>query len=128
MIERSLHLIIEHGSFSISNQPVVLLIPMVLIFPPDKTSLLLDANEVIQFLMEEDFPAGRARELGVYLDVPQGRLSNFETDHPNNAVSVLMDVINYWIKNKEASQDKLATALKRCDHAMMAKKIQSKSY
>ena len=39
-----------------------------------------------------------------------------------------MDVINWWINNKEASWDKLATALKECGHAMMAKKIQSKNY
>ena len=60
------------------------------------------------------------------LDVPQGRFSTFETNHPNNADRVLIDVITYWIDNKEASWDKLATALEECDHAMMAKKIQSK--
>ena len=63
------------------------------------------------------------------LDIPQGRLSTFETNHPNNADRVLMDVITYWIDNDgEASWDKLATALEKCEHAVMAKKIQSKKY
>ena len=39
-----------------------------------------------------------------------------------------MDVITYWINNDgEASWEKLATALKKCDHTVMAKKIQSKT-
>ena len=65
----------------------------------------------------------------MYLDVPQGRLSTFEANRPNNADGVLMDVITYWIDNDgEASWERLATALEKCGHAVMAKKIQSKSY
>ena len=100
-----------------------------LFFSPDKTGLPLDTNKVIRFLNEEDFPADKARELGVNLDVPPGRLSTFEANRPNNANGVLMDVITYWIdNNRQASWDRLATALEECDHAVIAKKIQSKSY
>ena len=62
------------------------------------------------------------------LNIPPGQVSTFETNHPNDADGVLMDVITYWTDNDgEASWDKLAAALKECGHAVMAKKIQSKS-
>ena len=97
---------------------------MLHIFSPDMTSLPLEANKVIRFLRKEDFPAGKARELGVCLDIPPGRLSTFEANHPKNANEVLMDVITYWIDNNgKASWDKLAAALKECGHAVMAKKV-----
>ena len=71
--------------------------------------------------------SGKARQLGVFLDVPQERLLTFAVNNPNNADGVLMDVITYWIDNDKASWDRLATALEECGHAVMAKKIQSKS-
>ena len=97
---------------------------MVLIFSPDITSLPLEANKVIRFLKEERFSASKARQLGVFLDVPQEQFHTFIVNHPNNADGVLMDVITYWIDNdREASWDRLATALKKCGHAVMAKKV-----
>ena len=87
-------------------------------------------NRFLQFLIKEHFPPGKARQLGVFLDVPQERLHTFAVNNPNNADGVLMDVITYWIDNdrdREASWDRLATALEECGHAVMAKKIQSKS-
>ena len=87
-------------------------------------------NSFLQFLIKEHFPAGKARQLGVFLDVPQERLLTFAVNNPNDADGVLMDVITYWIDNDndgEASWDRLATALEECGHPVMAKKIQSKS-
>ena len=81
-------------------------------------------NSFLQFLIKEHFPAGKARQLGVFLDVPQERLDTFAVNNPNNADGVLMDVITYWIDNDgEASWDRLATALEKCGHAVIAKKV-----
>ena len=100
-----------------------------LYFSPDKTGLPLDTNKVIRFLNKENFPADKARKLGGCLDIPQGRLSTFKTNHPNDADGELMDVINYWIDNDgEASWERLATALEECHHTVIAKKIRSKSH
>ena len=85
-------------------------------------------NSVMQFLIEEYFPGGEARKLGLLLDVPEGRIQTFITNHPHNADGVLIDVITYWIDNdREASWDRLATVLEKCGHAVMAKKIRSKT-
>ena len=78
-------------------------------------------NSFLQFLIKEHFPAGKARQLGVFLDVPQERLHTFAVNNPDG---VLMDVITYWIDNDgEASWDRLATVLEECGHAVMAKKV-----
>ena len=91
-------------------------------------SIPLKSNSVMNFLIEEYFPAGEARKLGLLLDVPAGRIQTFITNRPHNADGVLMDVITYWNDNDgEASWDRLATALEKCGHAVMAKKIRSKT-
>ena len=87
-------------------------------------SIPLKFNSVMKFLIEEYFPAGEARKLGLLLGVPAGRIQTFITNRPHNADGELMDVITYWNDNDgEASWDRLATALKKCGHAVMAKKV-----
>ena len=91
-------------------------------------SSTIKSNSVMKFFIEEYFPAGEARKLGLLLDVPEGRIQTFITNYPHDADGVLMDVITYWIVNDGgASWDRLATALEKCGHAVMAKKIRSKT-
>lgn len=80
-------------------------------------------NNVITFLMKENFPAGDAKKLGMLLNIPPGVLNRFVANNPNNHDGVLMDVITYWNDNDEISWDTLSNALKKCGQKEMAAKI-----
>ena len=79
------------------------------------------------FLKEEDFPTGKADELGIYLGIKPGRISTFKKASGGDRDRLLSIVITEWLNNdKEKSWRKLAKALRHCDYPLMADKILKK--
>ena len=75
------------------------------------------------FLKDETFPADKAEELGVYLGIKPGRISALKNNN-NDADRLLSEIITEWLNNDdEKSWDKLATALRYCNHSVMADKL-----
>ena len=76
------------------------------------------------FLKEEDFHANRAEDLGEYLGVKPGRIEALKQKSGGDPDRLLSNVITEWLNNdSEKSWQKLATALRHCDHSLIAKKI-----
>ena len=75
-------------------------------------------------MKKEDFAANRAEDLGEYLGIKSGRLSDLKTKSGGDPDRLLSSVITEWLNNdSEKSWQKLATALKQCDYSLIAKKI-----
>ena len=75
-------------------------------------------------MKEEDFPANRAEDLGVYLGIKPGRLSDLKTESGGVPDRLLSNVITEWLNNDSGkSWQKLATTLKNCNYSLIAKKI-----
>ena len=73
------------------------------------------------------FPASKANELGVYLDLPQARLDEFSHNNPRDCKKVMQDVISHWLEvDKDKSWMKLAGAVEACGHVGIADTIRSK--
>ena len=76
------------------------------------------------FLKEGDFPADKAESLGEYIGIKPGRISTLKTKSGGDPDRLLSNVITEWLNNdSEKSCQKLATALKYCEHSLMAKKL-----
>ena len=74
--------------------------------------------------MDEDFPADRAEELGIFLGLKKGRISTLRTNNNGNADKLLTTIIEEWLQNdKKKSWDRLANAVKRCGYSLLANKI-----
>ena len=72
----------------------------------------------------EDFPANRAEDLGEYLGIKPGRITALKQISGGDPDRLLSNVITEWLNNdSEKSWQKLAKALKNCDHSLIAKKI-----
>ena len=75
-------------------------------------------------MKEGDFPADKAEDLGEYLGINPGRISTLKKENNGYLDRLLSSVIKEWLNNdSEKSWQKLATALKHCDHKLMAEKI-----
>ena len=75
-------------------------------------------------MKEEDFSAGKAEELGVYLGIQPGRIYTLKKDSGGDSDILLSKVITEWLNNDSGkSWQKLATALKQCGYSLMAEKI-----
>ena len=86
--------------------------------------LSLNLLNVKTFLKDETFPADKAEELGVYLGIKPGRISALKKNNNNDADRLLSEIITEWLNNdNEKSWDKLANALKKCNHSVMADKL-----
>ena len=87
-------------------------------------SLTLSTTNIKIFLKEEDFPASKAKSLGEYLDIKQGRISTLKTNSGDDPDTLLSNIITEWLNNdSEKSWQKLAKALRLCDHSLMADKL-----
>ena len=74
--------------------------------------------------MDGGFSASEAGELGTFLDIEQGRIDTLRTDNVGNANNLLTAIIVEWLRNdKEKSWGKLADAVRRCSHSLLADKI-----
>ena len=79
---------------------------------------------VIMQVFNEKLPSSKARELGVFLNVPPARLEEFSHNNPRDCKMMMQDVINHWLKNdNDISWMKLAGAVEACGHASLADTI-----
>ena len=77
--------------------------------------------------LHEEFPSSKARELGVYLDLPPARLEEFSHNNPRDCTVMMQDIISHWLDvDKNKSWMKLAGAVEACGHAGLADTIRSK--
>ena len=75
-------------------------------------------------LMDGDFPAGIAEELGLYLGIKPGRISTLKMNNNGNADRLLTAIIEEWLRNdKKQSWRTLADAVRRCGYSLLADKI-----
>ena len=82
----------------------------------------------IMGLFQGEFPASNAKNLGTYLDIPLAKIEEFRQNNIGNAEAMLIDVLNYWLKNdKEKSWSKLAEAVKKCGDGDLSDKIRQQS-
>ena len=85
----------------------------------------LNVNNVVKELRE--FDNSKWRDLGLQVDVPHSQLSTIATNVAGKADAqkeALISTVDYWLRNDEyASWEKLATAVEKCDHAVLANKI-----
>ena len=85
----------------------------------------LTVNNVVKELCE--FDSSNWRDLGVQVDVPHSQLSTIATYVAGKADAqkeALTSTVDYWLRNDlAASWEKLATAVEKCDHAVLANKI-----
>ena len=76
------------------------------------------------FLREEDFPADKAGELGIYLGIKPGKISALKRDNFGNADEILSAILSEWLNNDgEKSWKKLADALRHLGHSLTANKL-----
>ena len=76
------------------------------------------------FLKEEDFPANKAGELGIYLGIKPGRISTLESDNHGNSDKILTAILSEWLEiDGEKSWEKLAKALETLRHLLTADKL-----
>ena len=86
----------------------------------------LTCGDIMQALHE--FPSSKARELGMYLDLPLARLEEFSHNNPRECRMMMQDVISHWLEvDKDKSWMKLAGAVEACGHAGLADTIRSKN-
>ena len=82
----------------------------------------------IKTFFKKDFPADKAGELGTFLGINPGRIFTLESNNIGNADEMLSAILSEWLNNDdEKSWEKLADALRRLDHSLMADKIASGS-
>ena len=75
-------------------------------------------------MKEEDFPADRGEDLGEYLGIKPGRISALKTKSGGDPDRLLSNIIIEWLNNDNGKcWQKLAKALKNCDHSLIAEKI-----
>ena len=78
-------------------------------------------------LKEEDFPADKAEELGIYLGIKPGRNSTLKRNNLGNADEMLSAILSEWLNDDgEKSWKKLADALRYLGHSSMADKLMEK--
>ena len=76
------------------------------------------------FLKEEDFPANKAGELGIYLGIKPGRISTLESDNHGNSDKIPTAILSEWLGNDgEKWWEKLAKALGTLRHLLTADKL-----
>ena len=79
--------------------------------------------------MDEDFPAGKAEGLGTFLGIEPGKIFTLRTNNNGNADKLLTAIIVEWLRNdKKKSWEKLANAVRRCGHSLLADKILKQYY
>ena len=82
-------------------------------------------NNVVKKL--SGFDSSKWKDLGVQADVPHSQLSTIATNVAGRADAqkeALSSTVDYWLRNDlTASWEKLATAVEKCDHAVLANKI-----
>ena len=84
----------------------------------------LTTLNIKRILMDGDFPAGEAEELGTFLGVESGKISTLRTNSNGNAYKLLTAIIEEWLRNdKKKSWEKLADAVRSCRHSLLADKI-----
>ena len=85
----------------------------------------LNVNNLAQKL--SGFDSSKWRDLGLQVDVPHSRLSTIATNVAGRADAqkeALSSTVDYWLRNDlTASWEKLATAVEKCDHSVLANKI-----
>ena len=85
----------------------------------------LTVNNVVREL--DGFDSSKWKNLGLRVDVPYDQLSTIATNVAGKADAqkeALISTVDYWLRNDEyASWEKLATAVEKCDYAVLANKI-----
>ena len=85
----------------------------------------LTVNNVVKEL--NGFDSSKWKDLGLQVDVPNSKLSTIATNVAGKADAqeeALISTVDYWLRNDEyASWEKLATAVEKCDYAVLANKI-----
>ena len=75
-------------------------------------------------LVDEDFSANKAKELGIFLGMKKGRIDVLGINNSGNADQLLTAIIEEWLQNdKKKSWGKLADAVRRCHYPLLADKI-----
>ena len=63
-------------------------------------------------------------DLGLQVDVPYSQLSTIAINVAGRAEEALSSTVDHWLRNDlNASWEKLATAVEKCNHAILANKI-----
>ena len=87
----------------------------------------LTVNNVVKEL--NGFDSSKWKDLGLQVDVPNSKLSTIATNVAGKADAqkeALISTVDYWLRNDlTASWEKLATAVEKCDYAVLANKIRS---
>ena len=84
----------------------------------------LTAFNIKTILMDEDFPAGKAEELGIFLGMKEGRISTLRMNNNDNGDKLLTAIIEEWLRNgKKKSWERLADAVRSCHRPLLADKI-----
>ena len=85
----------------------------------------LTVNNVVKEL--SGFDSSKWRYLGLQVDVPYDQLSTIATNVAGKADAqkeALLSTVDYWLRNDlTASWEKLATAVEKCDYAVLANEI-----
>ena len=85
----------------------------------------LNVNNLVKKL--SGFDSSKWRGLGLQVDVPHSQLSTIATNVAGRADAqkeALISTVDYWLRNDtNASWEKLATAVEKCDHTVLANKI-----
>ena len=85
----------------------------------------LTVNNVVKEL--NGFDSSKWRDLGLQVDVPHDQLSTIATNVAGKADAqkeALLSTVDYWLRNDlTSSWEKLATAVQKCDYAVLANKI-----
>jgi len=75
--------------------------------------------------LNRNFPASKAVQLGIYLDVPYNDIKAIRRENFCNAKLILAKVVNRWLNYGAAEKPwtKLAYALENCNYGDLAEKI-----
>ena len=74
-----------------------------------------------------EFPAANCEELGLALGIKNYVLHNIRSNRRGQVLLQLADIFEHWLNNDlEASWDKVADALEKCDHKILAYNISGK--
>ena len=87
----------------------------------------MNINNITEVLNDGHYPAANCRSLGSRLGVPQDFMENVEANHRGNVQRQLNDILLYWLNNDgDASWNKLANSLERCNYRVLADSIRKK--
>ena len=75
----------------------------------------------------EELPPSKVERFAMALGVPKRVIQESQTNHPRDVYRVKSDALSWWVANKEASWDGVATALEATgvDEQNLAKHIRS---